>query len=1485
MKKILCSILFAALMVSALCFAVNAASTDLPSDYVGENEFMIASFQSTKNFIKNEKDPAAIEDACYWLIDSKDKYNIKYVSFLGDLTSGARLTYTKAVSQQGMTTSEWMNVMAEDEAWEDEFKALKKSISILSEEGLPYGLGNSRLDLYGNGYSRTSNLGEFFPVAEIMPDGVQYDTFDDANYYTIVENNGVSYIIFQLDCYTTTPALDWFNSTMALHPDKYAIVFTQTFVDNKGEMYTMWDWENGGFQGIGTTDLRHMNLTWTNKPRDGEGLWNYAFSKHDNLLAVISSRVSVDSIVTSKFTNANGIQVASIAANSSANVDSRGATVLLTKFSADNKTITCEYYTPFVGTVKNSKVSITLDKIGTLAEPLTNDDLPQVKTQYNGANNAYILGYAGNLFKPNANMTRAEACTIFARLILGTNDIPSGYTTRFTDVRESDWFYNAVAFLDESGFFWRLDSTTYNPNGAITRAEFVDLANSASTLVEGPDAISFKDVGEDHFYYSSIIAAASSGLVNGYEDSTFRPDNTITRAEVVTVINRLLGLTATEKTVSMSHIENTFKDISTHWARLNILMASNSNVHGDYYYEASLDGVDETSKTIEIENETVKIVINKKNGKVTEIINKYNGENINQNSSIPYFIYLTSNSGNAIAPVGMSIDGNRIKIDFKNDSSAYMLVEVEPHFITFEIDSQIAPDCTSIVFGNLATNLVYSDTDPESFRIGMIGMNANTNPNATGIGTYRTTYATSLSIFEEGVMGAKAGIVLSKLSTNVEYLQELTDTIDRSVGLASKAGGAYALEFESNFGDYVIVSNSDPAVIKDTIPSALKYGIDQIDFHQGGKTFRQGDFYFFNTENGTAKEFYNNTGKLLEEVGIETGLHTYAYYVSYGAEGITANPKWQKQLETLESYTLRGNMTRFSIQVKTEEDASGFDKTQTFFYRNSQYILIDEEIILVGQGTPAGFINCKRGQCGTSPATHAKGTEIKHLSGYFNMFCPVLGSELFYHIADLTAQSYNDGGFSMIYLDAIDGISKHLKEGEVQWYYFNKFIQRIISQCNTDPLIETSAGANSEWNIRGRKGAWDTASRGINRFVDEHVKVNINSKKNGQTATLGWFAFFPDSSPVGGMRNTIEKTLFHDDMDNLGYQAVIYNFSIVYNGFSKELLEANPHLADNMNYYNTMYSKIRKSGYFTEEAKQKVIDNGNEFKIIEKAPGEYAFLEMYYQKENVGNLLGTELKTHGNNPFKSQTPFIRIESRYSTLSENEILIAEFDETKMLKEQTLSKNIAVDMSNNMAMKLNVTGTGRDGDAILISLTGGIVAGESGGRIDYFIDLNFSGTKEVILLDADSGEYDTVKYVFKDIATTGMQYATYRKVPDYSNIENLTVRTCGTTATEAKISNIMAYTQTEAPVENPTLTVGSSTMTFNTTIKGGEYVEYDPLTNKAILYHADQTFEEVKFTGLLNVGSGNYECTYSAKATTAAPVRARVVLGFSGVEITN
>ncbi len=1494
MKKLPVVLLTVLMIFMSVSVITSAGTNELPSDFVKDGEFTVISFHSMLDFVDNKKDLLAVEDMAYWVADVQKSLNVQFVSFNGTITGPSMYTYGNTMS---LTEQERIAKVETDTTWLSEYEAFADNIAPIRSEKIPFGVAVSPLEYYAGGFHRKTTVPTYFPLEKTMSSDINYSYYDDQNFCIEIENDGVPYLIFQLELWPQTPVLDWFNTTMKNSGDKRAIVYTVSYVDNNGAMYTMWDWNktsipiskesNGGLGGL--------NMAMANKPRDGEGIWNYAFSQWDNIYAVISSnKITKKEIVTSIQTNERGYQNIAIGANPEDNYnDEYGVpTALITKFSNDGEITVC-YHVQGKGYIEESLKTVKLEKLGELDKPDITKTLPKIEPQYNGANKSYILGYEGNLFKPNNNMTRAEACTIFARLILGTNDIPTTYTTRFTDVKKSDWFYGAVAFLDESGFFYHDNKTTYKPNEPITRAEFVDLAYSASTLAKSAKEIEFGDVPENHVYYKSIIAAAASGLVNGYEDYTFRPDNTITRAEVVTVVNRLLNLDVSDKTVDASRLSNTFNDTKGHWAINNILMASNSDVHGAYYYKASLDGVEETDDTYIFANKHFSITVGKKGGKVEKFVNLYTGEDINNNSTNPQFIYLLSTTGSKIIPTTLETDGNRIKVTFRNDAVAYLIVDIEENYMSFEIDSEVPSGLgTGIVFANIITNYA-SSNNPKSYteyRLGRFPMTYYTHTDSRPVSSSAVVQATAYNTYDPGVMGAKVAVLFTKNDEYIDCLKDPTDAVDRSVGLASDKAGAYARENEDNFKDYVIVSTTEPVALGKIIDEAVRYEVGQIDIHQGGSTFVQGDFTFPHTKNGTAKEFYEDIGKKATDAGVQLGLHTYAFFIARDSVEILSNPKWQKQLMYAEGeYTLRKDVTATRGTIPTEEDVSKFPVSTSFLSVGMNYIIIDEEIIRVTGTSQSGFAKVDRGQCGTKAVAHAEGAKIRHLTGKFNMFLPELGSELFWEIADRTAKAYNDGGFSMIYMDAIDGLGSFTSTQVEHNYWFNAYVHRILSQCHDDPVVEFSTYPIQDWNVRGRMGATDTPHRAIKAFIRWHADSNIIEGRNNWTTTLGWFHFYTDMNPAGELYNTISKTLFHDDMDLLGTYAILYGMSMVYNSFDPVSIQANPTWSRNIDYYNKFYNTLRKSNYFTEDTIERVkekFEAGSEFRVVEKAPGEYAFLEMYYAKNNVGNLVGKELSFKDTNPYGEQTPFIRIESRYSTEFEDETVIIPMDETKTLANQKMNfTGLSVYMAGKLAMKVNVKGTGRDGDALLIAITGGLTGGESGGLSYHFIDLNYEGWQEHILLDADNNEYDTEKYTFSGVDIAGNPYKEARISPSYTNVEKIEIKTCKR-GYEAIMDDIVIYSHTEAPIKNPSVTVGSSTMTFHTEMKGGEYLEYDPLTSKTYLYHTDQTIEEVtSVEGKLTVPSGNFKGTFSAEAQTSAPIRAKVVLGFSGEEFAN
>ena len=204
---------------------------------------------------------------------------------------------------------------------------------------------------------------------------------------------------------------------------------------------------------------------------------------------------------------------------------------------------------------------------------------------------SYITGYSDASFKPSNTMTRAEACTVIARILEKEANIAG--KSDFADVLDTDWFAKYIGFCREKGLLPSY-SGNFLPNQAITRAEFAELVYLTKLAEDKGNAVAFTDVAESHPKYASIKAAASAGLINGYLEAdgtyTLRPDNTITRAEVVTVINRARGISRKPDFIG-SEITLVFVDVDrTHWAFGDIVVASvpHAEVDGKWLH-ASVD--------------------------------------------------------------------------------------------------------------------------------------------------------------------------------------------------------------------------------------------------------------------------------------------------------------------------------------------------------------------------------------------------------------------------------------------------------------------------------------------------------------------------------------------------------------------------------------------------------------------------------------------------------------------------------------------------------------------------------------------------------------------------------------------------------------------------------------------------------------------------------------------------------------------------------
>ena len=155
----------------------------------------------------------------------------------------------------------------------------------------------------------------------------------------------------------------------------------------------------------------------------------------------------------------------------------------------------------------------------------------------------YLIGYPDGTFAPNRGMTRAEVATMFTRLLKDRPVKGQSYAAGLSDIHAGDWYADTVGYAVQKGIVSGYPDGSFKPNQAITRAEFASIASRFAELTESKD-LSFSDLDASYWGYKAIRLAASNGWISGYPDNTFRPEQAITRAEVTSITNRMLNRSA-----------------------------------------------------------------------------------------------------------------------------------------------------------------------------------------------------------------------------------------------------------------------------------------------------------------------------------------------------------------------------------------------------------------------------------------------------------------------------------------------------------------------------------------------------------------------------------------------------------------------------------------------------------------------------------------------------------------------------------------------------------------------------------------------------------------------------------------------------------------------------------------------------------------------------------------------------------------------------
>ena len=188
---------------------------------------------------------------------------------------------------------------------------------------------------------------------------------------------------------------------------------------------------------------------------------------------------------------------------------------------------------------------------------------------------AYLMGYPEGTFAPDRTMTRGEAAQMFYNLLLEKDVARDAF---FQDVDEADWYYEAVVTLASQDLIQGVGEGRFEPDRAITRAEFTAMAMNFSHLHSGGENI-FSDVSSSDWFYDQVTGSVQYGWIGGYPDGTFRPQALISRSEVAVIVNRMLGRFP-DQAYLQEHDEKlvSFYDLpESHWAYSVIMEATNGH--------------------------------------------------------------------------------------------------------------------------------------------------------------------------------------------------------------------------------------------------------------------------------------------------------------------------------------------------------------------------------------------------------------------------------------------------------------------------------------------------------------------------------------------------------------------------------------------------------------------------------------------------------------------------------------------------------------------------------------------------------------------------------------------------------------------------------------------------------------------------------------------------------------------------------------------
>lgn len=766
-----------------------------------------------------------------------------------------------------------------------------------------------------------------------------------------------------------------------------------------------------------------------------------------------------------------------------------------------------------------------------------------------------------------------------------------------------------------------------------------------------------------------------------------------------------------------------------------------------------------------------------------------------------------------------------------------------------------------------------------------------------------------------GITGAKVALIGCPTPNLRRVLQEVVTAAPDLPH--SPIGGPWALDAEINQGSYLFnFSDLSEEKADDWIKLARSLGMNQIDFHGGG-SFRFGDCEPNPKTYPQGRASLKAVVDKLHAAGLKAGLHTYAFFIDKKCPWVTPVP--DKRLAKDATFTLAEALDASTdlARVAVTEPTTNMSAITGFFVRNSATLHVDDELIVysgASQTAPYAFTNCQRGAWGTRVAEHGKGAKVHHLKECFGLFVPDGDTDMLAEVAAATARTFNECGFDMMYLDALDG-EDILGGGENGWHYGSKFVFELWKRLERPALMEMSTFHHHLWYVRSRMGAWDHPTRSHKRFIDIHNAANADGYRMFLPMHLGWWAVKTWTGPQG-------EPTFADDMEYLCGKAIGNNVGFSLMGVDPAKFAKNPAL-QRLGGITRQYEELRHAKYFSEAVKARLRVPGDEFTLDQSPEGKWQLRPAHYTKHKFESRDDRTATWTVANTFATQPLRMRLEVLMSAAAydaTNAITVTEFEDEKEFPDRTQANGVAAKLAASTKLvkvgaasglvtatnsrpertatwasfgqtftpPLNLGGERAlgvwvygDGQGEVLNFQLRCPAHVVAGTGEHFVVVDFTGWRYFELIEPAGERHANYAWPYGDA------YNIYRETVDYKQIEKFSVWINHLPAHGSAtcfISPVRATPLVKAKIQNPRVTVGNRTLRLPVEMESGSYLEFN-LPADCKVFGPDGGFlQDVKITDdVPMLAVGNNRLRFDCDSAPGVNPRVRITTATYGVPL--